>query len=34
VTPAQFGRLDNPVCPVGEADCPAAAQLTRKARKR
>ncbi len=28
VNPAQFGRLDNPRCPVGEEDCPAIRELT------
>ena len=28
VNPAQFGRLDNPRCPVGEEDCPAIREIT------
>jgi hypothetical protein len=34
VNPAQFGRLDNPRCPVGEEDCPSIALVKKLARKK
>ncbi|MBI2703987.1 MAG: hypothetical protein HYX32_01665 [Actinobacteria bacterium] len=34
VNPAQFGRPDNPRCPVGEEDCPSIAVVKKLAKKR
>src|SRR5262249_7236077 len=34
VNPAQFGRLDNLRCPVGEEDCPSVATVRKLAKKK